>query len=48
MSFLDRFTRNNRKELNIIIAGCGKVGTTLIKRLSEEGHNVTFSIISDT
>ena len=42
MSFLDRFTKNNRKELNIIIVGCGKVGTTLIRRLSEEGHNVTF------
>ncbi|MPM44411.1 Trk system potassium uptake protein TrkA [bioreactor metagenome] len=24
----------------IIIAGCGKVGANLVKRLSEEGHNV--------
>lgn len=42
MSFLDRFTHKEHNELDIIIVGCGKVGTTLIKRLSEEGHNVTF------
>ena len=27
--------------LNIIIVGCGKVGTTLLQRLREEGHDVT-------
>ncbi|MEE0859395.1 MAG: Trk system potassium transporter TrkA [Acutalibacteraceae bacterium] len=42
MSFLDMFTRKDKNQLSIIIVGCGKVGTTLIKRLSEEGHNITF------
>jgi len=27
--------------LNIIIVGCGKVGTTLVSRLCEEGHDIT-------
>lgn len=27
--------------LNIIIVGCGKVGTTLVERLSNEGHDIT-------
>lgn len=27
--------------LNIIIVGCGKVGTTLIEELSKEGHDIT-------
>ncbi len=27
--------------LQIIIVGCGKVGNTLVSRLSEEGHNIT-------
>lgn len=27
--------------LNIIIVGCGKVGTTLIEQLSKEGHDIT-------
>ncbi|MBQ4523837.1 MAG: Trk system potassium transporter TrkA [Lachnospiraceae bacterium] len=27
--------------LNIIIVGCGKVGTTLIDQLSKEGHDIT-------
>lgn len=42
MSIFDKFTRKEKNELNIIIVGCGKVGTTLLQRLSEEGHNVTF------
>lgn len=29
------------KGLNIIIVGCGKVGTTLVERLSKEGHDIT-------
>lgn len=29
------------KGLNIIIVGCGKVGTTLVSRLCEEGHDIT-------
>ena len=39
---IGKFTKNKKKTLNIIIVGCGKVGTTLIKRLADEGHNVTF------
>ncbi len=31
----------NNGGLNIIIVGCGKVGTTLISRLCEEGHDIT-------
>lgn len=27
--------------LNIIIVGCGKVGTTLVERLSQENHDIT-------
>lgn len=27
--------------LNIIIVGCGKVGSTLVERLSSEGHDIT-------
>ena len=27
--------------LNIIIVGCGKVGTTLIEQLRKEGHDIT-------
>ena len=27
--------------MQIIIAGCGKVGTTLVEQLSGEGNNVT-------
>lgn len=30
-----------RQGLNIIIVGCGKVGTTLIEQLSKEGHDIT-------
>ncbi len=30
-----------RQGLNIIIVGCGKVGTTLIEQLSREGHDIT-------
>lgn len=30
-----------RQGLNIIIVGCGKVGMTLIERLSREGHDIT-------
>ncbi len=29
------------KGLNIIIVGCGKVGSTLIEQLSKEGHDIT-------
>ena len=27
--------------MDIIIAGCGKVGKTLVQRLTKEGHNLT-------
>lgn len=36
------FKSNQTKSgLNIIIVGCGKVGTTLIERLIPEGHDIT-------
>lgn len=31
----------HEKGLKIIIVGCGKVGRTLVQRLSSEGHNIT-------
>lgn len=35
-------TKNTKNYgLHIIIVGCGKVGTTLIERLSQEGHDIT-------
>ena len=27
--------------MNIIVVGCGKIGTTVLESLVEEGHNVT-------
>ena len=27
--------------MNIIIAGCGKVGSTLLRKLAAEGHDLT-------
>ena len=32
--------------MNIIIAGCGKVGGTLAEQLSREGHDIT--VIDET
>lgn len=32
---------NREKALNIIIVGCGKVGMTLVERLSQENHDIT-------
>jgi trk system potassium uptake protein TrkA len=32
---------NKKRGLNIIIVGCGKVGTTLVERLSQENHDIT-------
>ncbi|MBQ4087357.1 MAG: Trk system potassium transporter TrkA [Clostridia bacterium] len=34
-------TKNEEKGLEIMIVGCGKVGRTLVSRLSDEGHNIT-------
>ena len=31
---------SQKKGLNIIIVGCGKVGTTLVRELVEEKHNI--------
>lgn len=31
----------NTKGLDIIIVGCGKVGTTIVEQLTKEGHNIT-------
>ena len=40
--FLDRYVIKNGSELmEIIIVGCGKVGSALAKKLIEEGHNIT-------
>ena len=34
--------KNNKKSgMNIIIVGCGKVGSALVERLAGEGHNIT-------
>ena len=30
-----------RDGLNIILVGCGKVGVSLVEKLSQEGHNIT-------
>lgn len=35
------FGKKKAKGLNIIIVGCGRVGTTLVERLSAEGHDIT-------
>ena len=29
------------KGLSIVIVGCGKVGVTLVEKLSREGHDIT-------
>lgn len=41
MSVLDKFVQSDKKSLNIIIVGCGKVGTTLVEQLSVERHHIT-------
>ena len=33
--------------MNIIIVGCGKVGSTLARQLSKEGHNISIIDIND-
>ena len=38
---LKKKTKKDDSGLNIIIVGCGKVGTTLVSRLCEEGHDIT-------
>ncbi len=35
------FGKRKAKGLSIIIVGCGSVGTTLVERLSAEGHDIT-------
>ncbi len=37
----NRNIKNDKKGLEIMIVGCGKVGRTLVSRLCEEGHNIT-------
>lgn len=39
---LKRLRKGYRIKMNIIIAGCGKVGTTLGEQLVRERHEVTF------
>ena len=41
MSFLNKINNSDRTQLHVILVGCGNVGTTLTKRLSDEGHYVT-------
>ncbi|MCD7773010.1 MAG: Trk system potassium transporter TrkA [Ruminococcus sp.] len=40
MSVFERFSAE-KKVLDIIIVGCGKVGTSLVDRLSSDGHHIT-------
>ena len=35
-----RFSRH-KKGLNIVIVGCGKVGLSLVDKLSKENHDIT-------
>jgi len=37
----DRTRKKEHAGLNIIIVGCGKIGTTLAEQLSKEGHDIT-------
>lgn len=32
---------STKKSLNVIIVGCGKVGSTLVEQLRHEGNDVT-------
>ncbi len=48
MSIFKNLTNSNRQSLNVIIVGCGNVGTTLADRLSAEGHYVTVIDKSET
>ena len=41
MNFKTKLKKQNKEGLNIIIVGCGKVGSTLVSRLCEEGHDIT-------
>ena len=36
-----KYKRHENKGMQIMIVGCGKVGSTLVSRLSDEGHNIT-------
>lgn len=33
--------KTDKNGLNILIVGCGKVGTTLVEQLCNEGHDIT-------
>lgn len=39
--FENLFKENKKTGLKIIIVGCGKVGTTLLQRLRDEGHDLS-------
>ena len=32
---------SKKEKMNIIIVGCGRVGSTLVEQLSKEGNNIT-------
>ncbi|MBQ4150907.1 MAG: Trk system potassium transporter TrkA [Clostridia bacterium] len=41
MSLFKKITTSDKQTLNVIIVGCGNIGTTLAERLSAEGHYIT-------
>ena len=41
MTIFDHHTNHDKKPLNIIIVGCGKVGKTLVEQLNQEGNEIT-------
>ncbi len=41
MNLNKKSSKKDNNGLNIIIVGCGKVGSTLVSRLCEEGHDIT-------
>ena len=41
MSFMNKYGISEVKYMNILIAGCGRVGSTIAALLSNEGHEIT-------
>lgn len=42
----ENYGRNRKESYEIIIVGCGKVGTSLAERLSQEGHDLVLVDLS--
>ena len=38
---MERKRSSKTKVMNIVIVGCGKVGISLVDKLSREGNNIT-------